>query len=54
MNAVNPTAILADMAQAFWTNPEKNNLALERIPLGKFGGRSFDDMSVKCINSQKI
>ena len=48
MNAVNPTVILTDMAQASWGNPEKAKPALERIPLGKFGGRSLY-MNVKCI-----
>jgi hypothetical protein len=36
------------MAQASWGNPEKAKPALERIPLGKFGGRSLY-MNVKGI-----
>ncbi|XP_048220966.1 L-xylulose reductase [Perognathus longimembris pacificus] len=36
VNAVNPTVVMTPMGQANWSDPQKANAVLNRIPLGKF------------------
>lgn len=38
VNSVNPTVVLTAMGKMAWSDPVKSNLALARIPLGRFAG----------------
>lgn len=39
VNTVNPTVIMTEMGKLGWTEPEKANTMLSKIPLGRFGGK---------------
>lgn len=41
VNCVNPTVVNTDMGKEVWSEPEKSELMLERIPLHKFAGNLF-------------
>lgn len=38
VNAVNPTVVMTDMGRKVWSDPQKNQPLLDRIPLHKFAG----------------
>lgn len=38
VNCVNPTVVLTDMGRLGWSQPEKANPMLAKIPLGRFAG----------------
>jgi len=37
-NSVNPTVVLTRMGQIAWSDPEKSEPIMKRIPLGRFAG----------------
>ena len=37
-NAVNPTVVMTAMGRLGWTDPDKKNTMLSKIPLGRFAG----------------
>lgn len=39
VNTVNPTVIMTEMGKLGWSEPEKAQSMLNKIPLGRFGGR---------------
>ena len=41
VNTVNPTVIMTEMGKIGWSDPNKARTMLSKIPLGRFGGRSF-------------
>ncbi|XKL60849.1 hypothetical protein PGB90_007906 [Kerria lacca] len=41
VNAVNPTVVMTDMGRKVWSDPQKNQPLLDRIPLHKFAAVSF-------------
>jgi len=38
-NNVNPTVVMTKMGAKAWSDPEKSNPILSRIPLGRFAGK---------------
>lgn len=40
VNAVNPTVVMTPMGRTNWSDPHKAKVMLDRIPLGKFAGKS--------------
>lgn len=38
MNCVNPTVVMTEMGRIAWSDPEKANPMLSRIPLKRFAG----------------
>lgn len=38
-NNVNPTVVMTKMGAKAWSDPEKSNPILNRIPLGRFAGK---------------
>lgn len=41
VNSVNPTVVLTEMGRLGWSNPEKAQGMLRKIPLGRFAGKSI-------------
>ncbi|MEQ2184702.1 hypothetical protein GOODEAATRI_010803 [Goodea atripinnis] len=39
VNSVNPTAVMTEMGQLGWSDPEKARTMTSRIPLGRFAGQ---------------
>jgi len=37
-NSVNPTVVLTRMGKIAWSDPEKSEPIMKRIPLGRFAG----------------
>lgn len=39
VNTINSTVILTEMGKLGWSDPKKARTMLDKIPLGRFGGR---------------
>lgn len=39
VNTVNPTVIMTEMGKLGWSDPERAQWMLSKIPLGRFGGK---------------
>lgn len=40
VNSVNPTVVMTDMGRLGWSDPDKAETMLSRIPLGRFAGQT--------------
>lgn len=43
VNSVNPTVVMTEMGRLAWSDPEKAQTMMSRIPLGNFAGQMLQN-----------
>lgn len=49
VNSVNPTVVMTEMGKLGWSKPEKAQIMLSKIPLGRFAGKSKKHVKKYCF-----